>query len=113
MAVVMTKETMWANLQAPSLDQALAFESRTQMMTRNSGDAAEPSLRREPRWSERLTSRGPCAERRTRPSVANDQRASPTELVVQAQAWLEEQAESDRGEGEDQAFRCLTTSQSQ
>jgi enoyl-CoA hydratase len=41
MAVTMTKETMWANLQAPSLDHTLAFESRTQVMTRNTGDAAE------------------------------------------------------------------------
>ena len=44
MAVTMTKETMWANLQAPSLDHALAFESRTQVMTRNTGDAAEARL---------------------------------------------------------------------
>jgi len=44
MAVAMTKETMWANLQAPSLDHALAFESRTQVMTRNTADAAEARL---------------------------------------------------------------------
>ena len=41
MAVTMTKETMWANLHAPSLDHALAMESRTQVLTRNTGDAVE------------------------------------------------------------------------
>jgi hypothetical protein len=49
MAATMTKETMWVNVQAPSFDHALAFESRTQVMTRNTGDDAEallPSLKR-------------------------------------------------------------------
>lgn len=41
MAIAMTKEVMWLNLQAASLDHALALESRTQVMTRNTGDAAE------------------------------------------------------------------------
>lgn len=41
MAVEMTKEVMWANLQAASLDQALALESRTQAMVRTTADAAE------------------------------------------------------------------------
>lgn len=41
MAVSMTKEVMWANLHAASLDQALALESRTQAMTRTTADAAE------------------------------------------------------------------------
>lgn len=41
MAISMTKEVMWANLHAVSLDQALALESRTQVMTRNTADAAE------------------------------------------------------------------------
>ena len=37
----MTKEVMWANLEAVSLDQALALESRTQVLARNTADAAE------------------------------------------------------------------------
>lgn len=44
MAVSMTKEVMWANLHAASLDHALALESRTQVMTRNTADAAEARL---------------------------------------------------------------------
>lgn len=43
-AVSLTKEVMWANLHAGSLDQALALESRTQVMARNSADAAEARL---------------------------------------------------------------------
>ena len=41
MAVEMTKEVMWTNLNAGSLDQALALEARTQAMTRTTTDAAE------------------------------------------------------------------------
>lgn len=41
MAVAMTKEVMGANRHATSLDQALALESRTQIMTRQTADAAE------------------------------------------------------------------------
>jgi len=41
MAVAMTKEVMWANVNASSLDQALALEARTQAMTRRTADAAE------------------------------------------------------------------------
>jgi enoyl-CoA hydratase/carnithine racemase len=41
MAVSMTKEVMWTNLHASSLDQALALEARTQAMTRTTTDAAE------------------------------------------------------------------------
>lgn len=44
MAVSMTKEVMWANLHAASLDQALALEARTQAMTRTTQDAAEARL---------------------------------------------------------------------
>lgn len=40
-AVAMTKEVMWMNLEAASLDQALALESRTQSLTRTTADAAE------------------------------------------------------------------------
>ena len=41
MGIAMTKEVMWANLHAASLDHALALESRTQVMTRATADAAE------------------------------------------------------------------------
>lgn len=40
-AATMTKEVVWANLEAGSLDQALMLESRTQVMARNTADAAE------------------------------------------------------------------------
>ncbi|MCB0990094.1 MAG: enoyl-CoA hydratase/isomerase family protein [Acidimicrobiales bacterium] len=39
--VATTKEVMWANVHAASLDQALALESRNQVMVRNTADAAE------------------------------------------------------------------------
>lgn len=41
MALSTTKELMWANLHAPSLDAALAVEGRNQVMVRNTADAAE------------------------------------------------------------------------
>ena len=41
MAIAMTKEVMWQNVHAVSLDQALALESRNQIMNRQSADAAE------------------------------------------------------------------------
>ena len=44
MAVAMTKEVMWCNLHASSLDSALALEGRTQAMTRTTTDAAEARL---------------------------------------------------------------------
>ncbi len=40
-AVSMTKEVMWANLHASSLDQALALEARTQSLLRATSDAQE------------------------------------------------------------------------
>lgn len=40
-AVSMTKEVMWANLHATSLDQALALEARTQSLLRATSDAKE------------------------------------------------------------------------
>jgi enoyl-CoA hydratase len=39
--VSMTKDVMWANLHAASLDHALALESRTQTLVRNTADARE------------------------------------------------------------------------
>lgn len=40
-AVTMTKEVMWANLEASSLDQAMHLEARSQVMARNTADAGE------------------------------------------------------------------------
>ena len=39
--VVMTKEVMWSNLSAPSLDAALHLENRTQILASHSGDFTE------------------------------------------------------------------------
>jgi len=39
--VVMTKEVMWANLSAPSLEAAIHLENRTQILASHSGDMAE------------------------------------------------------------------------
>jgi len=41
MAIWMTKETMWQNVDAPSLRHALDLENRTQVMCSQSGDTAE------------------------------------------------------------------------
>lgn len=41
MAISTTKEVMWTNLHAGNLDHALALESRNQIMTRATADAAE------------------------------------------------------------------------
>ena len=55
-AIAMTKEVMWANLHAPSLDSALAMESRTQSLVRNTADAREARSsfleKRDPVWEE-------------------------------------------------------------
>ncbi len=39
--VVMTKEVMWANLAAPSLDAAIHLENRTQILASHAGDFTE------------------------------------------------------------------------
>ncbi len=39
--VVMTKEVMWANLAAPSLEAAVHLENRTQILASHSGDFEE------------------------------------------------------------------------
>lgn len=41
MALAATKEIMWLNLEAPSLDSALALEGRNQSLMRTTGDASE------------------------------------------------------------------------
>jgi enoyl-CoA hydratase/carnithine racemase len=54
--VVMTKEVMWANLTAPSLDAAIHLENRTQILASNAGDFQEAiaafTEKRPPRFSE-------------------------------------------------------------
>jgi enoyl-CoA hydratase len=51
----MTKEGMWANLEVPGLDAAIALENRTQVMSLNTGDfeeATEAFLQKRPaRWA--------------------------------------------------------------
>ncbi len=49
-----TKEVMWANLDAPSLEHAIHLENRTQILASSSGEVAEAAAaffeKREPRW---------------------------------------------------------------
>lgn len=50
-----TKQVMWANLDAPSLEHAIHMENRTQILAGQSGEVAEAAAaffeKREPRWS--------------------------------------------------------------
>jgi len=52
--VVMTKEVMWANLDAPSLESAIHMENRTQILAGTSGDIMEAAQafkeKRAPVW---------------------------------------------------------------
>lgn len=52
--VTMTKEVMWANLDAPSLESAIALENRTQILSSYTGDLAEAAAafteKRPPKW---------------------------------------------------------------
>ncbi|MCW2528579.1 MAG: putative enoyl-CoA hydratase [Pseudonocardiales bacterium] len=56
LAVWMTKETMWQNIDAPSLRHALDLENRTQVMCSQTGEAEEAALafmqKRAPRWND-------------------------------------------------------------
>ncbi len=53
--VWMTKETMWASLEVPGLDAAIALENRTQVMSIGTGDILEAAdaflTKRPPRWA--------------------------------------------------------------
>lgn len=53
--VVMTKEVMWANLDAASLEQAIHLENRTQILASTGGEVAEAAAafmeKRSPDWS--------------------------------------------------------------
>lgn len=53
--VVMTKEVMWSNLDAPSFEAAIHLENRTQILASTSGDVMEAAAafmeKRPPRWS--------------------------------------------------------------
>ncbi len=53
--VVMTKEVMWANLDAASLEQAIHLENRTQILASTGGEVAEAAAafmeKRKPDWS--------------------------------------------------------------
>lgn len=52
--VVMTKEVMWANLDAPSLEAAIHLENRTQILASTGGEVEEAARafaeKRPPRW---------------------------------------------------------------
>ena len=52
--VVMTKEVMWANLDAPSLEAAIHMENRNQILAGSDGSVAEAARaffeKRKPRW---------------------------------------------------------------
>jgi enoyl-CoA hydratase len=51
----MTKETMWASLEVPGLEAAIAMENRTQVMSIGTGDYVEAVdaflHKRQPRWA--------------------------------------------------------------
>jgi enoyl-CoA hydratase/carnithine racemase len=53
--VVMTKEVMWANLDASNIDQAIDLENRTQILASTGGEVAEAAMafmeKRAPDWS--------------------------------------------------------------
>jgi enoyl-CoA hydratase/carnithine racemase len=54
--VVMTKEVMWANLDAPSIESAIHLENRTQILASTGGEVAEAAMafveKRAPDWSQ-------------------------------------------------------------
>src|SRR4051794_16783675 len=53
--VVMTKQVMWANVDAPNIEAAIHTENRTQILASTTGDVAEAAAafmeKRPPRWS--------------------------------------------------------------
>lgn len=54
--VVMTKEVMWSNLDAPSLEAAIHLENRTQILAATGGEVMEAAQafreKRKPRWND-------------------------------------------------------------
>ncbi|MCE2389846.1 MAG: enoyl-CoA hydratase/isomerase family protein [Proteobacteria bacterium] len=54
--LVMTKEAMWANLDAPSLEAAIQLENRNQILVGSQGSTREAAAaffeKRKPRWAE-------------------------------------------------------------
>ena len=52
--VAMTKEVMWANVDAPNVEAAIHMENRTQILASTTGDVAEAAAafaeRRKPVW---------------------------------------------------------------
>ena len=53
--VVMTKEVMWANVDAPNVEAAIHMENRTQILASTTGDVAEAAAafmeQRAPVWN--------------------------------------------------------------
>jgi enoyl-CoA hydratase len=64
--VVMTKEVMWANLDAPSLEAAIHLENRTQILASTGGEVREAAAafmeRRQADWSNASSNRDPWAQ---------------------------------------------------
>lgn len=61
--VAMTKEVMWSNLDAPSLEAAIHLENRTQILAATGGEVMEAAAafreKRAPNWSAATTPVGP------------------------------------------------------
>lgn len=61
--VVMTKEVMWSNLDAPSIESAIHLENRTQILAATGGEVMEAAAafreKRAPAWSTATTPAGP------------------------------------------------------
>jgi enoyl-CoA hydratase len=61
--VAMTKEVMWSNLDAPSLEAAIHLENRTQILASTGGEVMEAAAafreKRAPNWSTAATPTGP------------------------------------------------------
>jgi enoyl-CoA hydratase/carnithine racemase len=61
--VAMTKEVMWSNLDAPSLEAAIHLENRTQILASTGGEVMEAAAafreKRAPNWSTAATPAGP------------------------------------------------------
>ena len=55
-AVMLTKEVMWANLDAPNVEAAIHLENRNQILCGMSGEVEEAARaffeKRKPRWSD-------------------------------------------------------------
>jgi enoyl-CoA hydratase len=69
--VVMTKEVMWSNLDAPSFEAAIHLENRTQILASTGGEVMEAAAafreKRPPRWADATATAMPADARPDRP----------------------------------------------